>query len=133
MMRFAQIDVEIEPFSLRGQFEFSIMLDILEIGADEYLGHVPIPEFIGFRGDAGIRMQKQLFIRAAEQKIKILGGPARTNLGAIARQDLIILIAVSVYRNCLAPKRGSGMSVEGYILLCLGSCSDSIVRGEHAG
>jgi hypothetical protein len=84
-MWFGQIDVEIEPFSLGGNFEFFIPSNIFEIQANEYLGHIPIPEFIRFRGGAGIGAQKQFFIWAAEQKIEILCGPPRANPGAIAR------------------------------------------------
>ena len=44
------VDIQVHPFALRRDFEFLVAGDVLEIAADENLGHVPIPELVGLGG-----------------------------------------------------------------------------------
>src|SRR5215472_3150666 len=39
-----EVDVQVHPFTLRRHLEFLVSSDIVEIRADERLGHVPVPE-----------------------------------------------------------------------------------------
>ena len=48
VMWLRQVDVKIDPFALRRDFELFIAPDILEIRADENLRDVPVPELEGF-------------------------------------------------------------------------------------
>ena len=49
MMGAMEIDVEVDPLTLRRDFELFIAPDILEIRADENLRDVPLPELERFR------------------------------------------------------------------------------------
>src|SRR5947208_16290714 len=48
VVRLVKIYIEINPFALRRDLELLVTLDISEIRAKEYFGHVPIPELVGF-------------------------------------------------------------------------------------
>src|SRR5215471_8273648 len=88
VVRLAQIDIQIDPFSLRRDFKLLIALDIRKIGADEGFGNVPIPQLIRFFLSIRRRLQVEFLVRADEQKIKIALRPARPDLGTIARNTL---------------------------------------------
>ena len=51
-MRVIAIDIEVHPLALRRYLEFRVMPDVFEIRADENLGHVPVPQFVGLFGGA---------------------------------------------------------------------------------
>jgi hypothetical protein len=45
-----EVDIKVNSFSLRGNFEFLITLDIAEVGTDEHFSHIPLPQLVGFLG-----------------------------------------------------------------------------------
>jgi hypothetical protein len=47
VMRFTEIDIQIDPLSLRRDFKFLIVLNV-EAPAEEDFDHIPIPQFAGF-------------------------------------------------------------------------------------
>ena len=75
VVRISQIDVQIDPFASRRDFEFPISLDILKIRSDENLRHVPIPELVSFSSGIRSGLQVERLERANEQKIEIILGP----------------------------------------------------------
>ena len=81
----AAVDGEVHPLALRRDLEFLVLLDVLEVGADERLRHVPVPELVGVGGGHGIRLHVQLLVGGDEQEVEVLVRPARADLGAVAR------------------------------------------------
>ena len=82
------INEQVNPFALRRNLEFGVAFDVLEIRPDESFGHVPFPQLVGFGGGRRIGLQVKLFVRTNEKKVKILLGPARTNLSAVAGRHI---------------------------------------------
>src|SRR5215470_5186901 len=92
MVRFIQIDIEINPLSLRRNFELLVALNVPEIRADENLSHVPVPELVGLCRRLRIRFQIELLVRANEQEIEILFRPACADLSSILRNRVAVNI-----------------------------------------
>ncbi len=103
-MKTRQVDVKIDPFALRRDFELFIAPDILEIRADENLRDVPVPELEGVCQRIWIGFQIERFVRADEQKIEIVLGPPRTNCRAVTRKWLPMRIPFGVDRMPTLPK-----------------------------
>jgi hypothetical protein len=43
MPRRAQVDIKVDPFIGRRDFEFLVGFDVVKIGTDEHLRNVPLP------------------------------------------------------------------------------------------
>ena len=62
-LRILAIDLEVHPFTLRGHLELLVTCDVLEIGSDERLGDVPVPQPRRLSGSVRLGLQIQLVIR----------------------------------------------------------------------
>ena len=49
MVGIGQVDIEIDPLPLRGDFELPISPNVPEIRTDKNFGNIPIPELKCFR------------------------------------------------------------------------------------
>lgn len=117
LVRLLQIDIEIEPFALRGQFELSIAVDRVELGTDEGLRHIPVPETTRGPVQYRVRLEMQLFIRAEEEKVQIGGRPARTHLGIVPGNFVPVCIVSHMDSRRTLPKRGKRVGIRSRIML----------------
>ena len=67
-LRILAIDLEVHPFTLRGHLELFVTCDVLEIGSDERLCDVPVPQPRRLSGRVGLGLQIQLVIRTDESR-----------------------------------------------------------------
>jgi hypothetical protein len=61
--RFVKIDVNIDPFPQRRNLKFLVTPNVIEVGANKGLYHIPVPKFIGF--GRCIRIEFQIEFAAA--------------------------------------------------------------------
>src|SRR6266704_1447739 len=92
VVRLVKIYVEINPFALRRNLKLLVTLDISEIRAKEYFGHVPIPELVSFVLRVRIWLQRELFVWADEQEVEILVCPVGAHFRAIPGNGLAVRI-----------------------------------------
>ena len=57
MMGAMEIDVEVDPLTLRRDFELFVTLDIRKVGANEGFGYLPVPELVGFLMRVWVRLE----------------------------------------------------------------------------
>ena len=62
-MGLVEVDIKVNPFSLRGNFEFLITFDIAEVGTDEHFSDIPLPQLVGFLGRDWRWLQIELIVR----------------------------------------------------------------------
>src|SRR5438445_8779711 len=113
-----EIYVEINPFALRRDFKLLITLDVINIRANEYFGHVPIPELVGFVLRIRIWLQREFLIRADKQEIEILVRPAGAHFRAIPGNALAVRILLHEHRPCPAPEFGGWVRIESGVFCC---------------
>src|ERR1035437_4299271 len=104
MTQQAQVHIEIDPFALRRHLELAVVPDILKVGPDEHLCHVPIPQFIGLRVEPGRGLQMQLLVLAGEEKIEVSRAPARAYFGAMLWDGKRVIIPIEHGAGGSAPK-----------------------------
>src|ERR1039458_4630883 len=78
-----EVDIQIDPLSLRRNLEFFVPFYVLEIRADERFRDIPIPKLVGLGRRIRIRRQIEFFIGTHEKKVEVLLRPARPDLGPI--------------------------------------------------
>jgi hypothetical protein len=78
-----KVDMQIHPLSLGRQFEFLVVSNVFEIGADEDLCHIPIPQFVRFCGHLRVWLQIELLVGTDEQQVEIALRPTQAYLGTI--------------------------------------------------
>ena len=84
MIRFIEIDIEVDPLSLRRQFQFLVAQDHLEVRAGKRFGDIPVPKLVGFGRRIWIGLEMQFFIRTGEKNVEIPRRPARPDFGSIS-------------------------------------------------
>jgi hypothetical protein len=114
-----EIDVEVNPFALRREFEFFIAADVLEVGANEGLGDVPVPEPIGLRRCVGRGFQIELFVGRSEEEIEAVLGPTGADLGAMGGNGRAIRVASDEDGLGLLPEGGRGIWSERNVVIRL--------------
>src|SRR5215469_1768626 len=119
VMRLVQINIQIDPFVLGGDFELFIALNVLKIRADEYFGHIPVPQCIGFVGGIRLGLEIQLPERTNEEKIDVVFCPAGTNLGAVFRNRSPVGVRLRKDRTCLPPEGRIGVGIQSNIAVCV--------------
>src|ERR1700750_2208130 len=112
MMWLVEIDIEIDPLSLRGQLKFFVASEFLKVRADKSLRDIPIPKLIRFCRGVGLCLQIKFFIGTDEKNVEILLRPARPNFCSIFRKELPVGICLHVGGLRAAPKRGLRICVE---------------------
>src|SRR5664280_2368999 len=108
-MRLGQIDIEVDPFALRGNLKFLISLDILEVRTNKYLGDVPVPETECLRGSVGRGIEIQLLIRTSEQEVEVPFCPARADFRTIAWHRHTIGTSLGVDSGSRPPEWTAGI------------------------
>src|ERR1035437_5801942 len=114
-----EIDIQVDPLPLRGDFEFPIPADVFEVGAYENLRYVPLPKFVSLSRCGGIRLQIELLVGADEQKVEISVRPSRSNFRPVSRHGITAATVVEINSRTAAPEGEPG------------SVSASISRGAR--
>src|SRR6516164_1859482 len=96
MVGSVEIDIEINPLSLRRYLEFFVASNVLEICADKSLGNIPVPELVRLGRCVGIGLQIQFFIRAYEKNVEIPLRPARPDFRSILRESAPVRVRLQV-------------------------------------
>src|SRR3954452_21998078 len=104
MMRFAEINFQIDPFALRRNLEFFVMPDVCEIGSDENLRHIPVPKFVSLGRPVWIWLLVKLFVWALEEEVQIRCRPPCSNFRTIPRIRLPMGICVHIGRQRISPE-----------------------------
>jgi hypothetical protein len=60
MMRFVEINFQINPLALRRNLKFLVTPDVCEISSDENFRHIPVPEFVRLGRPIWIWLQVEL-------------------------------------------------------------------------
>src|SRR5687768_4599901 len=68
------------------------MADVIKLSSDEYFSHIPFPKLVRLSGRGGIRFEVELLVRRYEKDVKLVVGPARSDLRLVAGRQLSPLI-----------------------------------------
>ena len=75
MMGIVQIHVQVDPFALRGDFEFLVTFYVGEIGTNKHFCDVPVPKLVGFLASIRSGLKMQLLVGANKQEIQVFVFP----------------------------------------------------------
>src|ERR1700734_3042218 len=131
VMRIVQIHIQVDPFALRRNFEFLVMLYIREVGTDKYFRYVPVPKLVGFLVSIRFRFNVQFFVRTSKQKVQVILRPARANFRAISRDRLSKRVFFHEDRTGGAPKGQSWIDLQRHVLFREGALEYGLPRGER--
>src|SRR6185369_4887244 len=113
--RSVQIDIEIDPFSLRRDLEFLVATNVLEVRTDKHFGHIPFPQLIGLGVRLWLGFQIELLVGASEKKIQIPARPARPDFAPVSRHRIPFAVTLGEDRRDSAPKSGVRVRIRGGI------------------
>ena len=125
-----EIDIQINPLSLRRNLKFFVAFDVLEIRANERFRDIPIPKPVCLGRRIRIRLQIEFFVRTYEKEVEILLRPARPDLSTIFRLSLAERIRLHVDGFRPAPKRRHRIRVELRIRVGPPALND-VIRSER--
>src|SRR6266496_2233154 len=130
---FVQVNIQVDPFSLRRNFKLSIVFDIMKIGTNEPLRHIPVPALICLSGNNSRGFHMEFVIGTDKQEVQIVFSPAGANFGTEAWYGCPLFVLFKIDRACCTPKRRSWVCLQRNISAGLNGFNGGFVRGLSRG